>query len=216
VDDVASEEAPRVGPYGELEPPEILAHNLQVGSRLAAAAQAFSLLAFVFAYLYLRTLNSNGDWRPKHVHPSAGLGVAIAACVVGCALAYWFALQRLGDGTEQGWRTGAIVALVLGLAVFGLVITQFAAMRFGPTSGGYASVFIGWLAFYALNLLLVLYWLETLVAQSLHAHTQVVAPETGEVAAPFELMRPAGDALAIVIYVMAAFGLLAWILLWLV
>jgi heme/copper-type cytochrome/quinol oxidase subunit 3 len=212
---MAAEEAPRVDAYGDIEPPEILAHNLQVGARLVAAADAFGLLAFVFAYLYLRTLNSNGDWRPKHVDPSAGLGVAMAVCLAGCALAYWYGVRRLGDGTESGWRAGSVTALVLGVAVFGLIVAQFASMSFGPTSGGYASVFIGWLAFYGLMLLLVLYWLETLVAQSLHAHTQEVAAETTEVAAPFELMRPAGDSLATVLYVMVGFGLLAWILLYL-
>jgi len=208
-------EVPHVSPYAELEPPEILARNLQVGARLASAALAFALLAFVFAYLYLRTLNSNGDWRPKHVDPSAGIGVAMLVCLVGCVLAYRYGVLRLGDGTEPGWRRGAVAALTLGLGAFGLVIAQFAAIGFGPTSGGYASVFIGWHAFYGLALLFVLYWLEVLVAQSLHTHTQeVVPPESGDIAAPFELMRPAGDAFAIALYTAVAFGVLGWILLY--
>ncbi|MGZ4269970.1 MAG: hypothetical protein ACXVFK_10400 [Solirubrobacteraceae bacterium] len=209
-------EAPQVSPYAELEPPEILAHNLQVGARLAAAAEAFALLAFVFAYLYLRTLDSNGDWRPRHVDPSIGIGIAMVGCLLACGLAYRYGLQRLGDGTESGWRRGAIAALVLALAAFGLIIAQFAAISFGPTSGGYASVFIGWQCLYALDLLLVLYWLETLVAQSLHEHTQAVAPETADVAAPFALMRPSGDALGIVLYVTIAFGALAFVLLYVI
>lgn len=209
-------DAPHVSPYAELEPPEILAHNLQVGARLAAAAEAFALLAFVFAYLYLRTLNSNGDWRPKHVDPSVGIGIAMIACLLGCGLAHRYGVRRLGDGTEPGWRRGAIAALVLGLAAFGLIIAQFAVISFGPTSGGYASVFIGWQSLYALDLILVLYWLETLLAQSLHEHTQVVAPESGDVAAPFALMRPAGDALGIVLWVTIAFGALAFVLLYVI
>ena len=208
-------DAPHVSAYAELEPPEILAHNLQVGARLVASAQAFALLAFVFAYAYLRTLNSNGAWRPKHVHPSSGIGIAMIACLVACALVYSYAVRRLGDATEPGWRRGAIASLVLGLAAFGLIIAQFATIAFGPTSGGYASVFVGWHAIYALELLLVLYWLETLVAQSLHEHTQAVARGAGDVAAPFALMRPAGDALAIVLYVAVAFGALGYVLLYL-
>jgi heme/copper-type cytochrome/quinol oxidase subunit 3 len=210
---VASED-PRVGPYAEFEPPEILARNLQVGARLAAGAQAFALLAFVFAYLYLRTLNSNGDWRPKHVNPSGGIGVALLVCLLACALAYAYGLQRLGDGAESGWRAGAIASLVFGLAAFGLIVAQFASIRFGPTSGGYASVFLGWHAFYGLILLLVLYWLETMVAQSLRAHTQEVVTKAANVAAPFEVMRPAGDALAVVLYVAVGFGVLGYILLY--
>jgi len=208
-------DAPTVSPYAELEPPEILAHNLQVGARMMAAAQSFGLLVFVFAYLYLRSLNSNGDWRPKHVDPSAGIGAAMVACLVACVLAYAYGVTRLGDGTESGWRVASIASLALGLGAFGLIIAQFASISFGPTSGGYASVFVGWHAFYALNLLLVLVWLEMLIAQSLHAHTQEVAPETAQVAAPFELIRPAGDAFAIVLYVAGAFGVLGYILLYL-
>jgi heme/copper-type cytochrome/quinol oxidase subunit 3 len=211
---VASE-GPPVSPYAELEPPEILAHNLQVGARVAAAAQSFALLAFVFAYFYLRSLNSNGDWRPAHVDPSAGIGAAFAVCLVACALAYGYGVRRLGDGSETSWRLGAIASLVFGLAAFGLIIAQFAAMGFGPTSGGYASVFIGWQALYALNLLLVLYWLETLVAQSLHARTQEEIPEGTDVAAPFAVMRPAGDALAITLYIAVGLGVVGYILLYL-
>jgi heme/copper-type cytochrome/quinol oxidase subunit 3 len=209
-----SSDEPIVSAYAEFEPPEILAHNLQVGARVMAAAQSFALLVFVFAYLYLRALNSNGDWRPRHVDPSVGIGVAMVACLVACALAYAYAIRRLGDGTERAWRVGAIASLALGLGAFGLVIAQFASIGFGPTSGGYASVFIGWHAAYALNLLIVLGWLETLVAQSLHAHTQQVAPETGDISAPFALIRPAGDAFAIVLYVAIAFGVLGFLLLY--
>jgi heme/copper-type cytochrome/quinol oxidase subunit 3 len=209
-----SSDEPIVSAYAEFEPPEILAHNLQVGARVMAAAQSFALLVFVFAYLYLRALNSNGDWRPRNVDPSVGIGVATVACLLACALAYAYAIRRLGDGTERAWRVGAIASLALGLGAFGLIVAQFASIGFGPTSGGYASVFIGWHAFYALNLLMVLGWLETLVAQSLHAHTQEVAPETGDVSAPFALVRPAGDAFAIVLYVAIAFGVLGFLLLY--
>jgi heme/copper-type cytochrome/quinol oxidase subunit 3 len=213
---VSGADAPIVSPYAELEPPEILSRNLQVGARVMAAAQSFALLAFVFAYLYLRTLNSNGDWRPKHVNPSAGIGVALVACLALCAVAYLAALRRLGDGTERPWRIAASAALVFGLAAVGLIIAQLASIAFGPTSGGYASVFIGWHAFYAVNLLLVLVWLETLVAQSLHTHTQHVTPESGDVSAPFAVMRPAGDAFAIVLSVAIAFGILGYVLLYVV
>jgi heme/copper-type cytochrome/quinol oxidase subunit 3 len=205
-----------VAPFAEFEPPEILSRNLQVGARMLAAAQAFALLSFVFAYFYLRTLNSNGDWRPHHVNPSGGVGVAMVVCLLGAGLAYWWGVQRLGDGTETGWRVWSITSLVLGVASFVLIIVAFASISFGPTSGGYASVFVGWNALFGVNLLLVLIWLETLVAQSLHTHTQEVAPETSDIAAPFEVMRPAGDAFAIVLYIAVLFGVIGWILLYVI
>jgi heme/copper-type cytochrome/quinol oxidase subunit 3 len=211
---MSSADAPLVSPYAELEPPEILARNLQVGARVLAAAQSFALLVFVFAYLYLRALDSNGDWRPKHVDPSAGIGAALAACLVLCAVAYLVGVRSLGDGTERRWRVAASAALAFGVGAFGLIVAQLASISFGPTSGGYASVFIGWHAFYGLNLLLALAWLETLVAQSFHARTRQVAPEAGEVGAPFALMRPAGDALAIVLSVLILFGILGYVLLY--
>src|SRR6185312_6421567 len=103
---VSSSDAPVVAPFAEFEPPEILSRNLQVGVRLLAAAQAFALLSFVFAYFYLRALNSNGDWRPRGVDPSAGIGVALAICLVVSAAAYFHGVHRLGDGTEPAWRAG--------------------------------------------------------------------------------------------------------------
>lgn len=209
-------EAPRISAYAEFEPPEILGRNLQVGARLMAAALSFALLAFVFAYLYLRTLNSNGNWRPQGVNPSGGIGVALVACLVLCVVAYAWGVRGLGDGREPGWRIGSGLALTFGVAAFGLIIAQFASMRFGPTSGGYGSVFVGWLAVYGVVLLLVLFWLETLIAQSLRTQTQEVAPEEGDVAAPFELLRLSGDALAIVLYVTIAFGVLGYVLLYVV
>jgi len=213
---MSSSDAPVVAPFAEFEPPEILSRNLQVGARMLAAAQAFALLSFVFAYFYLRTLNSNGAWRPRHVNPSGGVGVAMLVCLLGAALAYWWAVQRLGDGTERGWRVWSITSLVLGVGAFVLIIVAFASISFGPTSGGYASVFIGWNAMYGLNLLLVLIWLETLVAQSLHTHTQEVVPETSDIAAPFEVMRPAGDAFAIVLYLAVLFGVIGYVLLYVI
>ena len=213
---MSSSDAPVVAPFAEFEPLEILARNLQVGARMLAAAQAFALLSFVFAYFYLRTLNSNGDWRPRHVNPSGGVGVAMLVCLLGAAFAYWWALQRLGDGTERGWRVWSITSLVLGVAAFVLIIVAFASISFGPTSGGYASVFVGWNALYGVNLLLVLIWLETLVAQSLHTHTQEVVPETSDIAAPFEVMRPAGDAFAIVLYLAVLFGVMGYVLLYVI
>ena len=52
----------------QTEPPPDRA--LFIGARLFVAADAFFFLGFLFAYLYLRALNSNGLWHPPHIHPS--------------------------------------------------------------------------------------------------------------------------------------------------
>ena len=46
--------------------------------RLWASATAFFFLAFLFAYLYLRSLNSAGLWHPKRVEPLAGVGTLVS------------------------------------------------------------------------------------------------------------------------------------------
>src|SRR5271155_5496423 len=60
------------------------------GVRLALGAMSFLFGAFVFAFFYLRSLNSHHLWYPKGVvingapwaGPSLSLGVVIMACVV--------------------------------------------------------------------------------------------------------------------------------------
>src|SRR2546430_17382437 len=72
----------------DVDEPDVLARNIRVGSRIWAASQAFFFLAFFFAFLYLRALNTNGLWRVwPHHHPSPPLpfGVAILLCVLGSA-----------------------------------------------------------------------------------------------------------------------------------
>src|SRR6266571_8113526 len=107
-----------------VEQPDLLARNIRVGSRIWAASQAFFFLAFFFAFLYLRALNTNGLWRGwPHHHPSPSLafGVAILICVLGgagIARAAALAGPRL-------WRFGAVAALVLSLSAVGLQAAQF-------------------------------------------------------------------------------------------
>src|SRR5947208_9971426 len=70
------------------EQPDLLARNLRIGSRLWGASQAFFFLAFFFAFLYLRALNTNGLWRGwphHHPNPSLAFSVAILICVLASA-----------------------------------------------------------------------------------------------------------------------------------
>ena len=48
-----------------VEPPELIARNLYVGARIWAASVAFFFIAFLFAFFYLRALNSNGIWSAR-------------------------------------------------------------------------------------------------------------------------------------------------------
>ena len=60
-------------------------------------------------------------------------------------------------------RAGA-VALALALLSVVLQVIEWTTLGFGPASGGYASVYVGWTAFYAVFTLFCAYWIETQVA----------------------------------------------------
>src|SRR5438128_7554721 len=110
---------PTVTTADGLEPPDLLARNIHVGSRIWAASQAFFFVAFFFAFLYLRALNTNGLWRgwpPHHPSPSLAFGVAILICVLASA-AVARGAAMLGPNL---WRLGAVGALLLSLAAVGL------------------------------------------------------------------------------------------------
>jgi heme/copper-type cytochrome/quinol oxidase subunit 3 len=187
------------------EQPELLLHNLRVGSRIWASALAFFFISFLFAFFYLRALNSNGLWRgwpntPKP-HPSLAFGVAILICVLASA-----AIARAAVVLPPGrWRLATIAALLLALAAIGLQSAQFASLGFGPTDGGYASVFVGWTGLFALVLLGMVYWLGTVVAD--------VGRAAGSTAG---LEAAAVEAVSFVLIVLAVVELAAFILLYIV
>jgi len=151
-----------------VEPPELLARTIWVGSRIWAASQAFFFLPFLFAFFYLRALNSNGFWRGwpgHHPHPSRAFGIAILICVVASASVLRAAARMAG----AAWRPVAAAALALGLAAIALQCAQFASLGFGPMGAGYASVFVGWTGLFAVVALGTMFWLENVLAQSLRA-----------------------------------------------
>lgn len=188
-----------------VESPELLARNLWVGARLWAAAQAFFFVAFLFAFFYLRALNSNGEWRglPKHPapDPSNAFGVAILVCAVVSAVL----LLIPGISASRHWRFVGLASLVFGLAAVALQVAQFSSLGFSPTDGGYASVFVGWTGLYALTVLGTMYWLATVLADSFRRPT-----------AQTVVQAAAAEAVAFVWVVLAIVEIVAFILLYVV
>ena len=172
---VAVSAIPGEGRAPVAEEPAILAANLNVGVRLFASAIAFVFVAFVFAFFYLRTVNSNGLWRPAHVSPAAGIGIAMLICVLGADGDVRVARAvRWPPGPRGGWLVGLSLALVLGLAAVVIQVVQYTDYGFNPESGGYASVFVGWTAMFLFFWLGAIYWLETFLAQTLRRGPQAV------------------------------------------
>lgn len=191
-------------PVGDgAEPPDLLERNIRVGSRIWAAAQAFFFLAFFFAFLYLRALNTNGLWRGwpgHHPSPSLAFGVAILICVLASAAVARGAMLV----SPALWRRAAGASLGLALAAVGLQAAQFSSLGFGPTDAAYASVFVGWSGLFALFLLGTCYWLATVVGDVARA---------GETPT---LRAAAIDGVGIVLLVLAGIEVAAFILLYVV
>jgi heme/copper-type cytochrome/quinol oxidase subunit 3 len=137
------------------------------GSRLAIGGLTFLFGSFVFAYFYLRSLNSDGRWQgPGFQHPSLWMGTVIMLLAELSAGLHYFVLQRIKAGHKDTWQIGGLVALALGLAAVAMQIYQLADLEFKPGSSGYASVFTGFYPVFAVIQLAALIWLETLIARS--------------------------------------------------
>ena len=141
----------------EPEPREWQPRATWVAARLLCGAAAFFFAAFVFAYFYLRSLGSNHAWKLGHVSAPVGWGVAILVVLVASAVLFRAARTQPRAGTA---------AVLLALASIVLQVIEWTTLGFGPISGGYASVFIGWTVFSAVWTLPCVYWMQTQVATS--------------------------------------------------
>jgi heme/copper-type cytochrome/quinol oxidase subunit 3 len=147
----------------ETESPVVNERNVFVGTRLFLAADAFLFLAFLFAYAYLRALDSNGMWHPSGVNPSTGLGLATTVIVIAAAAVAFMAVRQARAGSAAAGMAWGVVALLLVAAV--LAFVQTFNPGFSPNfSGGFGSVFVGFTATYAVHLLAAVYWSEVVAA----------------------------------------------------
>src|SRR5215472_14346808 len=137
------------------------------GSRLALGALSFLFGAFVFAYFYLRSVNSGGRWQGSGFHaPPTIMGTVIMLLVLTSAGIHYAALQRIKAGSKAMWQIGGLIALVMGLVAVALQITQLLLLPFWPASSGYSSVFVGFYSAFLVILLAAMVWLEILLARS--------------------------------------------------
>jgi heme/copper-type cytochrome/quinol oxidase subunit 3 len=136
-----------------------------IGSYLLSASTLFFFISFLFAFFYLRELNSNGLWGgPKpgeHVSVPTGSGVAILVCVLASVALVRACLTA--TGARLLWPLGGS-ALLLGLAAVAIQCWQYTDLGFGTNEGGYASVFLGWTGFFAIFAFGAMLWLEMILA----------------------------------------------------
>lgn len=188
---------------------DLVARNVAVGTRLWAGATVFFFLGPFFAYVYLRSLDSAGLWRPDGIDPSQGFGAAIMLVAVASAVALMLAARSSGSSRGSAWLALVALALALGLAAVALQVVEYVRLGFGPTDGGYASVFVAWTGLTALLTLATMVWLETLLAYGLRSRKQAStsADDSG--------IQPRLAALASYWAFLAALGAVMWIVLYL-
>jgi len=189
-----------------------LTGNLTIGVRLLCSAVAFLFISFLFAFFYLRAVNSNGLWRPKGVEPVQSWGIAVMVLMILAALAFDVGRRALVGGTEPRWRGAALAALALAVLVIVAQGLEWATISFRTYQGGWAAVFWGWTLVQLLFWLGAVYWMETLVAQAFRRPP--ASPREGT--AGSELLRPSADSAIVYLYSMAFMGIIAYVLVYLV
>jgi heme/copper-type cytochrome/quinol oxidase subunit 3 len=191
----------------EQEPPAIVGANTRVGVRLLASSVIFLFMSFTFAFWYLKALNSNNLFHPKGVNPPQGWGIAILVCVLAATFVFRRARTELAANRDQFWRSSAIAGLALGVAVVVLQIIEYLGLSWQTASGGFASVFWGWTLVFLVCWLGAIYWMETLVAQTLRNGS---ADESSKVPVY------AADGCVVFMYTLAFIEVLGYIFLYLV
>ena len=189
-----------------------LTGNLTIGVRLLCSATAFLFISFLFAFFYLRAVNSNGLWRPKGVEPVQSWGIAVVVLMILAAVVFDVARRAVVSGTEPRWRSASVTALVLAVLVIAAQGLEWSAISFKTWQGGWAAVFWGWTAVQLLFWLGAVYWVETLVAQTLRRPP--ASPREGT--AGSEVLRPSADSAIVYLYSMAFMGIIAYVLVYLV
>ena len=136
-------------------------------SRLAVGGLCFFFGAFLFAYFYLRSLDSSGRWQGSgYVPPSMLMGTVIMLLVLVSAGVHDAGLQRAKAGSKLTWQVCAAVAFVFGLGAVAMQVIELLFLPFSPGSSGFSSVFTGFYAVFSVVLLTGMFWLETLLARS--------------------------------------------------
>jgi hypothetical protein len=187
------------------------------GARLAIGGMSFGFGAFIFAFFYLKSLNSHNRW---YLPPGPKMweGVLIMGLIVVSAALQTLVLQRIKAGHKGIWIQGATVSLVLGVASVGFMIYQLATLNFYPGNGGMASVFVGWTPVYLFVVLCAMIWLEIMImrARSIPEISFVEQPPTYAEAFSVQRFQASLSGFTLIWNYLAVVAVIAWILFYLV
>jgi heme/copper-type cytochrome/quinol oxidase subunit 3 len=160
--------------------------TLLLGNRLFLAANTMVMLAMVFAYLFLRSQNYGGNWRPAGIADLSGLPMAITLLLqLGCLVAVLAALAAAQRGAAV--RGIGMIALVLGLAAGvmrvwyqynlgdGWVINTRVVAGQVVQAGTYTAVSEMWFGIFIVEVLLGCLWLLSIVVPGPRAHDRAAS-----------------------------------------
>lgn len=189
------------------------------GARLAVGSLSFGFGAFVFAYFYLRSLNSHGMWHPAGFKgPQPWAGAVVMGLIVVSAAVQFVVLQRIKAGHKGAWLGGAAASLVLGLGAIGVQVWQLLNLPFFPGSAGFASVFVGATPVFLVVVFGAMVWLEILVSRAarIPGISFVEQPPTYAEAFSVQRFQASLSAFTVVWNYLAVVAILFWVLFYLV
>lgn len=202
----------------EPEPPAWQPRALWMNARLLCSSISFFFISFVFAYFYLRSLDSNHDWKIAQPHGvtvggPVGWGTAVMVLLVLSAAAF-----RLGRGRAAPTLVASWAALGLGVAAVIVQCIEWTTLKWGPTSGGYASVFVGWTTLYTLFALGGLLYVEMQAASLWRIRREGVKREIREGVPTHDeaLLQSGLEAASFYWAYFVGIGFVAWVILYLV
>jgi heme/copper-type cytochrome/quinol oxidase subunit 3 len=189
------------------------------GARLAIGSLSFGFGAFVFAFFYLRSLNSHDMWHPAGFKgPQPWAGALIMALIVASALLQTVMLARIKAGHKSAWQAGAAVAMTFGLGAIGIQLWQLLNLPFFPGSAGYASVFTGSTPVFVAVVFAAMIWLEILIARArrIPQISFVEQPPTYEQTFRVQRFQASLSAFTVVWNYLALIAVVFWVLFYLI
>jgi heme/copper-type cytochrome/quinol oxidase subunit 3 len=138
--------------------------TLLLGTRLFLAANTMLMGAMLFAYLYLRSQNNNGMWRPGGIADLSSVAIAVTLLIqLGCLVAAVAAVSTAARGGAI--RVMASVALVLSIVAGAAHVWVQYNLGNGWTidNGTYTAVSEYWFGILIVEILMGCVWLLSLV-----------------------------------------------------
>jgi hypothetical protein len=189
------------------------------GSRLAIGIVTSGLGAFIFAFFYLRSINSYGLWYPKgYVGPKMWQGTLVMGLIVVSAVAQSAGLSLIKGGRKGAWLGLGALALLLGVLSIAVICWQLGSLPVQPGDNGYTSVFVGATPVFGTLVLGAMIWLEILIMRARNTPwvSFIEQPPTYTEAADLQRFQASLSAFTLLWNFMAVAAVVFWVLFYIV